>query len=279
MDVITLLVALGSMGVLGAMFSAGLALANRKLYVEEDPRVAVVTELLPGINCGACGHPGCANFAENLVIGRAEVTDCSPSTAEAIKEIAAVLGIEAVVGERKLARVLCQGGIHEAAIKAKYIGIQSCLAADLMSGGEKACEYGCHGFGDCVIACPFNAMYLNDNGLPVVIDDKCTGCGKCVEACPRDIIELHPVSHKLFVLCKNHDSPKVSRKVCTKACIGCQICVREAEEGQMFMDDNLAVVDYEVYGQDDVLPTDRCPTDCLVIMTSETAQIEEIALS
>ncbi|MQY64615.1 MAG: hypothetical protein GH143_10015, partial [Calditrichaeota bacterium] len=150
MDLTVLLVSMVSMGGLGALFSAGLSLANKRLYVEEDPRIRELTEALPGANCGACGYAGCAHFAENLGMGRAELSACNVASPEAIEEIAGILGVEATAREPKVVRVMCQGGEAEAAKKAVYIGIQSCLAADLMAGGEKQCSYGCLGFGDCV---------------------------------------------------------------------------------------------------------------------------------
>ena len=52
---------------LGLLFASVLALAYRFLRVEEDPRLEVVEDLLPGNNCGACGQPGCAAFAEGLL--------------------------------------------------------------------------------------------------------------------------------------------------------------------------------------------------------------------
>ena len=51
---------------MGLFFATVLAVAYRFLRVEEDPRLEVVEELLPGNNCGACGEPGCAAFAEKL---------------------------------------------------------------------------------------------------------------------------------------------------------------------------------------------------------------------
>lgn len=277
MEVTSLLISVASMGSLGALFSAGLAVANKKLYVEEDPRIVAVLEWLPGANCGGCGYPGCANFAENLVAGRVELSGCPVCDDDSRAEIAAILGIDATSGEKLIARVMCQGGNNEAALKAEYRGIENCTAALLLGGGDKLCEYGCLGFGDCIEACPFDAMYMGENGLPVVIEDKCTGCGKCAEACVRDVIEMHPVSHKLFVLCKNQDDPKTARKLCTRACIGCQICVRAVGENDMFMDGNLAVVNYDQYGRDPVLPTDKCPTKCLVILDTESTLAEDAA--
>lgn len=283
MNLASLLISMGSMGGLGVLFSAGLAIANKKLHVEEDPRISEINELLPGANCGGCGYPGCQKFAEEVVKGNAEPSDCTVASDAVIEEIAELLGVEVEAGERKVARVMCQGGIEETAKKAEYIGIRSCLAANLAGGGDKLCSYGCLGFGDCIDSCPFDAMYMNEDGLPVVIEDRCTGCGNCVEACPRDVIELHPLSHKLFVLCKNQDDPKTSRKLCTRACIGCQICVRGAVEDGMYMQDNLAYVNYEKYGTEAELPTDRCPTGCLVIVDNsenaehESEEVEEMA--
>jgi len=273
MNFFKIMVSMGSMGIFGALFSIGLSLANKRLHVVEDPRIEKITEALPGINCGACGFAGCSNFAENLVNGSAELSSCKVASSQVIEEIAEILGVEVTACERNIARVMCQGGINETSKKASYIGIQSCIATHIISGGEKLCEYGCLGFGDCVEACPFDAMYMSENGLPVVIEEKCIGCGECVNACPRDIIELHPVSHKLFVLCKNHDTPKESRRICTRACIGCGICVRAAGDGKILMDENLAKVNYEVYGKESVLPTERCPTKCLVIKESKNAII------
>ncbi|MCH7910883.1 MAG: Fe-S cluster protein, partial [Candidatus Hydrogenedentes bacterium] len=43
------------MAFLGMCLSVGLAVANRMLYVYEDPRIDEVEEMLPNTNCGACG--------------------------------------------------------------------------------------------------------------------------------------------------------------------------------------------------------------------------------
>jgi len=277
MSITALVVSMVSMGGMGALFSAGLSLADKKFHVDEDPRISAVNEALPGANCGGCGYPGCANFAESVVSGKVDVTACNVASADAIDEIADILGIDATAGEPLMARVMCLGGKYETAKKADYFGIDSCTAANLMGGGEKLCEYGCLGFGECVDACPFEAMYMSDNGLPVVIEEKCTGCGKCVDACPRGVMEMHPISEKLFVFCKNQDNPKDARKVCIRACIGCQICVRAAGDENMYMEDNLAKINYSTYGKDAVLPTDRCPTECLLTIGAEQVQTEEKA--
>ncbi len=277
MDFTALLIAVVSMGGMGMLFSAGLSIADKKLYVEEDPRIAKVIEELPSANCGGCGLPGCAAFAESVVAGEAEITGCPVNSNDGAEAIAEIMGVEVKTSESLIARVICQGGEYETAKKGVYDGIETCVAATFAGGGDKLCSYACIGFADCVRSCPFDAMYMDDNGLPVVIDDNCTGCGNCVEACPRNIMELHPESHKLFVLCRNEDPPKEARKICTRACIGCTICVREAGEGNMEMKNNLAVTNYDIYGTDPVLPTEKCPTDCLVIIGEQIVEDKKSA--
>jgi Na+-translocating ferredoxin:NAD+ oxidoreductase RNF subunit RnfB len=64
-----ILLAVAILGGIGLVFAALIALANRRLRVWEDPRIDVVTGMLPGANCGACGVPGCRAVAEQLVSG------------------------------------------------------------------------------------------------------------------------------------------------------------------------------------------------------------------
>ena len=63
----SILTAAGFMAALGLILAAVLVVANRQLYVYEDPRIDEVEDLLPKANCGACGTAGCRQFAEMLV--------------------------------------------------------------------------------------------------------------------------------------------------------------------------------------------------------------------
>ena len=68
--------------VLGGFFGALIAVLSKVLYVEVDTRVQDVLEMLPGINCGACGHPGCAGLAEAIVGGTGAPEQCKPGKQE-----------------------------------------------------------------------------------------------------------------------------------------------------------------------------------------------------
>ncbi len=156
--------ALITLGGLGLLFGAILAFASRIFYVEKDPRIEKIDEILPGANCGGCGYPGCSNYAEAVVSGEAEPNLCAPGGEEVVQKIAEILGIKAEAAEPMVAVVRCQGAHGVAKDKFEYQGIRDCNAAVLVHGGHKACVYGCLGFGSCVASCPFDAMAMQDNG-------------------------------------------------------------------------------------------------------------------
>lgn len=58
------LLVLGVTGVVAAVLLYFVAL---KFKVEEDPRIDLAQEALPGANCGGCGFAGCRAFAEACV--------------------------------------------------------------------------------------------------------------------------------------------------------------------------------------------------------------------
>ncbi len=268
MDMAALVISMSTMGGMGALFAIGLAIADAKLHVDEDPRIGMILDQLPGANCGGCGYPGCNAFAEKIVNGTAQISGCPVNTDDGVKEISNIMGVETVVSEKKYARLLCRGGNIETAKKGEYLGIRTCIAAHLTFGADKLCQYGCLGFGDCVTVCPFDSIQIDDNGLPRINEETCTGCGICAEECPRKVLEIHPKSRNLFIFCKNRDDAKYSRTVCIKACTACKACLKGVEEGQILMENNLAVINYDIYGTVDEVPTQKCPTGAIGLLNS-----------
>jgi len=115
----------------------------------------------------------------------------------------------------------------------------------MIMGGQKTCSFGCLGFGDCVEACPFDAIEMDENGIPSVDRENCTGCGKCVEVCPKDIIELWPVNREVVVACSSHDKGGIARKACSMACIGCKKCEKACPVEAITVEGFLAFIDPE----------------------------------
>jgi RnfABCDGE-type electron transport complex B subunit len=255
-------IAVLTLAALSFLFASLLVLAHRKLHVEEDPRIDAAHLMLPGTNCGACGFPGCLGLAEAVVAGNALPGKCTVMTEDEREDLARFLGVDAGAEEKVVARLACAGGKNVARNRAHYHGIESCRAATLVAGGGKACFWGCLGLGDCEKVCDFDAITMNRNELPVVIDDACTACGDCVDACPKDLFSLHPVSHRLWVACMNLEKGDAVLDDCEVGCDACGRCAADAP-GVVTMVDNLPVVDYEKnHNVRDAI--ERCPTGAIV---------------
>jgi len=255
--------AIGFMSILGGLMGLGLAIASKRFAVEQDPRQVEILAALPGANCGACGYPGCQGYAQALVGGAAECTLCAPGGKGLVETLSRILGRDAGDVESKIAIVRCQGNEGNCTSDARYIGVRSCRACQILAGGTKTCTFGCLGFGDCVEVCPFGAIHIGPEKLPVVIPEKCTGCGKCVDACPRTIICLQPLAQKTHVLCVNGDKAARANKVCKTACIACRKCVKACPFSAIEVTDNRALID-ATKCRNCGLCTEACPKHCIL---------------
>jgi len=271
----SMLVAPAIMVGIGPFFGTLLAVAQRFLKVEEDPRIEGTNELLPGTNCGACGQPGCLPFAEKLVSGEVDPSQCTVSSAETIEQIAEYLQVDAGQTEKLVARVRCGGGHLQANQIAEYQGFEGCRAADVVAGGGKGCAWGCLGLADCERACTFDAIHMNANGLPQVSMDKCRACPDCLAACPRDLMELVPLSQKLYVQCNIPLAGTAATQLCAVACDACGKCAADAAPGLITMQGNLPVIDYSSGGEPRPEAVFRCATKSIVWLDGEQFQDQE----
>ena len=252
------------MAVLGGLLAFLLAIASKKLYVYEDPRIDQVEELLPHSNCGACGTAGCRNFAEQAVEGKIEPGRCTVNSPDQNKHIAELLGVALGDVEKRVARLACAGGKHVATMRATYAGLSSCRAAAVAGGGGKSCAWGCLGLGDCADVCDFQAITMDVHGLPVVDVAKCTACGDCVDICPKGLFSIHGLSHKLWLACRNEDDGDTAEAACEVACTACGRCVADAAPDLIHLERNLAVIDYARNASADRKAIERCPTGAIV---------------
>jgi RnfABCDGE-type electron transport complex B subunit len=269
----TIIIALATLGGLSLLLATLLLIANQKLYVYEDPRIDVVEDMLPHANCGACGYPGCRPFAESLVAGNALPGKCTVSSDSGREKIANYLGIALGAEEKRVARLACAGGVNVAQNRAQYQGLASCRAAALVSGGGKGCFWGCLGYGDCDVVCDFDAITMNEYGIPEVDIDKCTACGDCVEVCPKDLFSLQPLSHRLWVACKNLEAGDGILEECQVACTACGKCAMDAPGDLISMQLNLPVINY-AENHNTQLPIQRCPTGAIVWLDDEQGIIK-----
>ncbi|MDD9947049.1 MAG: 4Fe-4S binding protein [Myxococcales bacterium] len=240
---------------------AVLALGYRYFRVEEDRRLRALEDLLGGSNCGACGEPGCRPFAEALLEGRSRPSQCTVAAPEAIAEIAALLGVEPGTSARRVARLHCAGGRSAVPMLARYTGVPTCVAAYQAQRGGRACAYGCLGFGDCQVACGFDAIEMNSERLPVVLASACTACGDCVDACPAGLFGLQRVDQPITIQCRSPLEGERARASCAVACDACGRCALDAPPGVIEMRGGLPHVVQPERATEQC--TYRCPTGAI----------------
>lgn len=160
-----MLIAIGSLTVMGIVLGGLLGVAARFLAVEENPLEEELKEMLPGSQCGQCGFVGCAQYAAALAKGETSVTLCTPGGKALIETLSKKLGVKADLSE------------HEEKVP-EYAFIHENL---------------CIGCTRCIRECSADAIMGGNKLMHTIIVDACHGCGKCVPVCPTDAIEMIPV--------------------------------------------------------------------------------------
>ncbi|OGO89546.1 MAG: hypothetical protein A2Y17_02385 [Clostridiales bacterium GWF2_38_85] len=237
-----ILIPFGFFALIGAILGLMLAFFSKVFRIKSDPKVDELLEALPGANCGGCGYAGCQALAEAIAKGEARTNACTAGGKATAQKVADVMGVPfAGITEMK-SFVICGG--CDSATKKKFIyeGLNDCISASKLGGGDKECIYGCLGLGSCVRACKFDAICIVD-GIAVINRDKCTGCGVCVATCPKKVIKMIPTDSTYVVTCSSKDKPANVRAVCNVGCISCRICEKKCEFDAVHVKDNLAIID------------------------------------
>lgn len=239
------LIPVAIVAIIGLLAGIILTIASKLMAVEVDEAVLKVQEVLPGVNCGACGFSGCEEYARNIVNDKTVKTNlCTPGGSEVARLISEILGIEFEVAVGKHAIVKCSGTPMHTNYVMEYEGLQSCAANKLFYRGHGACHNACLGYGDCVNVCEFDALKIVDN-IAKIDKEKCVGCGMCVAKCPNHVIKIIPDTQKLYVKCSSTDPGGYTRKVCTAGCIACKKCEKVCEYDAIEVRNNYARFDLE----------------------------------
>ncbi|HRX71541.1 MAG: RnfABCDGE type electron transport complex subunit B [Candidatus Competibacteraceae bacterium] len=150
---------LTSLGLLSGLL---LSLAARLFQTPGNALREEIMELLPGVNCGQCGYPGCGGAADALIAGAASPALCPPGGSVLARTLAAKLG-----------RTLES-------------------AADGPPLLAQIDESRCIGCAHCGKRCPTDAIIGAPKQIHAVFQEACMGCGLCVEVCPTECLQLHP---------------------------------------------------------------------------------------
>ena len=263
---------------LGSGFALVLLIASEKLKVEVDPKIEQIHEVLPNLDCGACGYAGCGQYAKAVLEDPELIGKCAPGGPDTSANIAEILNLQvSESGPPHRPVVHCHAHTADRTVNGNYQGIPSCTAANALANVQ-ACVFGCLGLGDCTRACKFDALHVVD-GVATVNYEKCTGCTACSKACPRSLIEMVPFGHEnmLTVACSSKETGKSTRAICKVGCIGCKVCTKQSD--LFAVEDNLARLDYAKYepSEQTELAMTKCPTKVIVYRGKSVPQQEQPA--
>jgi len=201
-----------------------------------------VRKMLPCVDCGMCGEKNCTEFANKITEGLREPEACKLIKPENAQKIKKYFKLSYKESSKKVALVNCKGGC-KANDKYIYDGADSCAIQETLHSGSKSCKYACLGCGDCVKACRYRAIKINERGVAEVIRSKCTGCGECVSACANKVITMQKLELSVGVICNNQSSAPGIEKKCEVGCNHCKKCIDICPVGAISVKDNVPVID------------------------------------
>lgn len=154
------------------------------------------------------------------------------------------------------------------AIKRKFpirVATVYCSGGCRAKKGEKGmlCKYGCVGCGACMEACKFDAIHMNEFGVPEVDEEKCIACGACMRKCPKHLIRIRLQDNSIVPLCSNEDkgfdpaTKSGARTMCDVSCIACGMCVKSCPANAIRLENLHAVIDENI-----CLNCGMCATVC-----------------
>lgn len=235
---------------------------------DELKKTEELSKILPGMNCGACGFPGCFAYAQALAAKPNTISEkpCSVTLQDPqrTKDLEDALGITLDPSTMaKKAIVRCSGNSDSAFINS---GTNSCKAAALRLSGFRQCPFACLGLDDCVSVCPQNAISIVPDKNVAVIDwNDCIGCGLCVSECPQNIISLIPANTKIAYLCSYSPLKNVPGRIrCDSGCTHCKKCFRACEDDAIIWNTETLTPEFVPDKCSLCLKcVDVCPADCL----------------
>jgi electron transport complex protein RnfB len=252
------------------------------IKVEGIEKTEELTAILPGMNCGACGYPGCFGLAQALakdpdMISRAPCAILLQDP-ERLTSMGEALGktIDASAMQKR-ALVHCAGNSD---IIYHYSGANSCKAATQLLSGYKKCPYACLGLGDCAAVCPQNAISIDPESHTASVDwDKCTGCGLCVAECPKGLIKLVPANTKIAFRCSYTPLRNIpGREKCPSGCIHCRKCLNACEAGAITWNKEKAIPEFDADKCTLCLSCiESCPNGVLTTTSPKQAPVEASA--
>ncbi|MGI9345669.1 MAG: RnfABCDGE type electron transport complex subunit B [Gammaproteobacteria bacterium] len=131
--------------------------------------IEIVDQLLPQVQCGRCGYPGCLEYARAVVERKENINCCAP-------------------GGDPVAHALSQ------ALERPFTSVAAFRSqAMYVDRVARIREQDCIGCTKCIEVCPTSAIVGGRSMSHSVLAEDCTGCDLCIPPCPVDCIDLIPV--------------------------------------------------------------------------------------
>ena len=134
---------------------------HRQTAAGESSLTTAINSVLPQLQCGDCGYPGCRPYAKAIAELAVPINLCLPGGGETAARLAHLLNTE--TPPMAAARPRLTAVIRE----------QDCVGCAL-----------------CLPVCPTDAIIGAPGRHHAVIAENCVGCGLCLPPCPTDCIEL-----------------------------------------------------------------------------------------
>lgn len=158
------------------LLSVGISLSLLSNFTDSKDRGSAdkrIEKLLPNVNCGQCGYPGCQTYAKALSKGEARCDLCKPAGPEVAMQLAALTG--------------------------QNLGSKTDFEEDLFTPRQVAFihESSCTGCSRCVRVCRLDCIEGKIRQSHHIDKEECIGCGDCIKVCPEKCIELVRLEHNL----------------------------------------------------------------------------------
>ncbi|PIP13185.1 MAG: Fe-S protein [bacterium (Candidatus Stahlbacteria) CG23_combo_of_CG06-09_8_20_14_all_34_7] len=72
-----ILISVTVLGSLSILLGIAIIITMKFFEIKRDPLVDEIMQVLPGLNCGACGFPGCEQFADAIAKKGEFFTECT----------------------------------------------------------------------------------------------------------------------------------------------------------------------------------------------------------
>ena len=181
-----MLLAIGSLALIGISLGGLLGIAARYLAIKTNPLEAELKAILPGSQCGQCGFVGCGPAAAALAGGKAKVTLCIPGGKAVAEKLAERMRIKVDLSDH--------GDVE---IRYATIDETKCIGCML-----------------CIKDCTSDAIMGAPKQIHAVLIDDCHGCMKCFNVCPTEAVTMH--RYEISLIDWHWEKPKIGRTLRTR---------------------------------------------------------------